>query len=575
MKKDTVILGLSFFYHDSAAALVVNGRVIAAVQEERFTGKKNDSAFPIHSITFCLHDNGYSIKDLSCIVFYEKPLSKLSRLLTMYIDTWPYGLLSFLQAALAWIKTKLWVEYCIRKKLNFSGDIFFTEHHYAHAAGAYYCSDFSDAAIVTIDGVGEYDTTTVGHARNNTITLTEHIVFPDSLGLVYSAFTAYLGFRVHCDEYKIMGLAPYGNPSSYRETFSHLITLAEDGSFKINMRYFSYNRGLAMTSPALHRLFKGKPLPLGTCPSQREMDIAASLQNTLEEVVLRIIRHAKEISGSENLCFSGGVALNCALNQKIMGSGLFKRMYVHPAPGDAGGAVGAALYVYYETFQNQKKDNVMLDTFLGPSYSQEEIVNTIRKYARSDIFYEQLYTEELYRVVAHMLDEGAVVGWFQGSMEYGPRALGNRSILADPRKKAHWRTINEKVKFREIFRPLAPAAMEEYAMEYFDVQVPVPYMTHTVRVLSKALPAVTHVDGTARLQTVSKKNNEKFYKLLNAFYMRTGCPVLINTSLNVRGAPIALGPEDALRCFTESAMDCLIIGNWVLRKNIKIGEHEI
>ena len=575
MKQKTVILGISCFYHDSAAALVVNGEVVAAAEEERFSRKKHDSGFPSSAVNFCLAQGKVSINQVDYVVFYEKPLQKFERLLQTYIRTWPYGLFSFLKAMREWLTRKLWIEHAIRKHLRFSGHILYVEHHYAHAASAYYCSPFQKSAIVTMDGVGEWDTTTLGFGDGNTIRLTHSIVFPHSLGLLYSALTYYLGFTVNSDEYKVMGLAPYGNPEIYYKKFLELITWKNDGSFKLNMSYFSYEYGLTMTNARFNTLFGAPPRKPESALTQREKDIAAALQKITEEIILKIFGHAREICGSTNVCLAGGVALNCVANGKILASKIFDNIYIQPASGDAGGAVGAALYVFYDVLGNTKKGSAMPNVFLGPAYTDKEIKlrvgGEIQRLAEiKKISFKTTNESQLYDEVAALIEGNTAVGWFQGRMEFGPRALGNRSILADPRNKDNWQKINLKIKNRESFRPFAPVVMEEHVQKYFHLPVPSPYMLFVAPVVTDAIPAVTHVDGSARVQTVSEEQNEKLYKLLRAFYKRTGCSVLVNTSFNVRNEPIVMSPEDALYCFLNTEMDYLVIGNTIVAKNRKL-----
>ncbi|HEY4475866.1 MAG TPA: carbamoyltransferase [Candidatus Paceibacterota bacterium] len=562
--KSVKILGLSFFYHDAAAALIIDGKVVAAAQEERFTRIKHDPAFPKRAADFCLKFGGFKIDDLDYIVFYEKPLNKFERLLMTYIKVWPHGLVSFLKATEAWFKDKLWVEHKIRKELSFRGKILYTEHHYAHAASAYYCSDFDESVVVTMDGVGEWDTTTVGFGRGNQLKLFKSIHFPDSLGLFYSALTYYLGFKVNSAEYKVMGLAPYGNPEVYAESFRKLIQVREDGSFKLNMKYFAYEYGLTMTNKKFDKLFGGPPRKPEAVIEKRHQDIAAALQRITEEIVLKIARHAKTLYPSKNLCLAGGVALNCVANGRILEQGIFQNIYIQPAAGDAGGSIGAALYVYYDVLGHSRQNQVMPTAFWGPEYFDSKIKSFLD---HKKAAYEFLSDNDLIERVASLLNKNQVIGWFQGRMEFGPRALGSRSILADPRHKENWQRVNLKIKFRESFRPFAPAVLFEAAGKYFKLNASSPYMLLVAQVKrGNEIPAVTHVDNSARIQTVSKADNKRFYELLKAFENISGCPVLINTSFNVRGEPIVESPEDAFNCFINTEMDYLALGNYLIAK---------
>lgn len=564
------ILGISCFYHDAAAALLCDGKIVAAAQEERFTRKKHDDSFPIHAIEYCLASQKLSIADIDYVIFYDKPILKFERLLATFIKVWPRGLRLFVTAMRVWLKEKLWVEHTIAKKLGYKGDILFTEHHYAHAASAYYASPFLDATVITMDGVGEWDTATVGFAKGNELKLTHTIHFPDSLGMLYSALTYYLGFKVNSAEYKVMGLAPYGNPDRYYARFKKLIDVRADGSFRLDMRYFAYEYGLTMTNVKFDTLFGGPPRAPESELTERHKDIAASLQKVTEEVVLKIAAYAKKLHPSENLCMAGGVALNAVANGKILASEMFKHMYIQPAAGDAGCAVGAACYVYYEALGHKKEESVMENAYLGPSFGENEVGGFLddvqRKY--SGLRYSVLSDGEFFPRVAKFLSENQVVGWFQGRMEFGPRALGNRSILADPRKKENWQKVNLKIKFRESFRPFAPSVLAERASEYFDLHgARSPYMLLVAPVRTKNIPAVTHIDGSARIQTLRREDNERFYDLIREFEKLTGCPVLVNTSFNIRGEPIVCTPEEAFRAFLNTDMDVLVLGNFLIAKS--------
>lgn len=565
------ILGISCFYHDSAAALLIDGKIVAAAQEERFTRKKHDDGFPIQAISFCLGHAGISVDDLDYVVFYDKPLLKFERLLQTYIRVWPKGLRSFVTAMRVWLKFKLWVEYLIAKKLNYNGKILFTEHHYSHGASAYYASPFDEATVITMDGVGEWDTTTVGQAKDNSLRLTHTIHFPHSLGLLYSAFTYYLGFKVNSAEYKVMGLAPYGNQDIYYKKIKELITVKPDGSFAMNMKYFSYEYGETMTNKYFDELFGGPPRHPEEVLTQRHKDIAASLQKVTEEVVLKIAEYAKSLHPSDNLCMAGGVALNCVANGKILERGIFKNIFIQPGSGDAGGAVGAACYLYFDILKHPKPPlGVMTDAYLGPEFNETEITTALEKKSKEmkiDLTYHRLSEDELIARAAQLLEKDYVIGWFQGRMEFGPRALGNRSILADARDKNNWQRVNLKIKFRESFRPFAPTVLEEKADLYFDLKGhKSPYMLLVAPVKTRSIPAVTHVDNSARIQTINNTENQRFYKLIKEFDRRTGCAVVINTSFNVRGEPIVCTPENAINCFIHTDIDYLVMGNFLLAK---------
>ena len=572
MRPSLKILGLSFFYHDSAAALIIDGKVVAAAQEERFTRRKHDDSFPHQAINFCLRFAGLDVSDLDYVVFYEKPILKFERLLNMYITTWPKGLRSFIQAMRVWFRDKLWIEHKIRKASGFQGKILYTEHHYAHAASAYYCSDFDEAAIVTIDGVGEWDTTTFGYGRGNQLKLTSTIHFPHSLGMLYSALTYYLGFKVNSAENKVMGLAPYGQPDNYLPHFRKLITIHDDGSYRLDMSYFAYTYGLTMTNRKFHNLFGSPPRQPETTLTQRHKDIAAALQKTTEKAIMKIVAQAQREFPSQNLCLAGGVALNCVANGKILSSGLYKNIYIQPAAGDAGGAVGAALYVYYAGLSQARQKSVMANAFLGNAYGNQEIKKFLDSGTRKltggqSINYQELTEQQLISKVALLLNDNKIIGWFQGRMEFGPRALGARSIIADARVADNWKKVNLKIKFRESFRPFAPTVLLEETNRYFELNTPTPYMLIVAKVKRHDIPAVTHVDNSARVQTVAKDDNPRFYQLLKEFYRQSGCPVIINTSFNIRGEPIVESPKDAFNCFLSTQMDCLVLGNFIITKN--------
>jgi carbamoyltransferase len=564
LQKDIYILGISCFYHDAAAALVKNGEVIAAAQEERFTRKKQDDGFPTNAINYCLEFANIEVSDLHSIAYYEKPFTKFERLLSTYIKTWPISFPSFLKAMSVWLKQKLWIPSTIKKELKYDGDVFYTEHHLSHAASAYFASPFKKAAILTIDGVGEWATATCAIAEENKIEITKEIKFPHSLGLLYSAFTYYLGFKVNSGEYKVMGLAPYGQPK-YVDKVRELIDVKADGSFKLNMKYFGYEYGLKMTNRRFDKLFGAKPRNPETPIDQRIFDIARSLQQVLEEIVLKMANNLQEETGCENLCLAGGVALNCVANGVLLRESKFKNIYIQPAAGDAGGAVGAAFLVA-NTITNktgQKHPYQMDRVYLGPDFSPKEIKELLESH---NIKHEIIEDETLFNTVADHIDNQKVIGWFQGRMEYGPRALGNRSIVADARNKENWQRVNLKIKFRESFRPFAPTIMEEHLSEYFDIETPTPFMLMVAQVKKNNVPAITHVDNSARIQSVSRKENERYHKLISAFHEKTGTPVVINTSFNVRGEPIVCTPEDALKCFLRTDMDILVLGNHVVNK---------
>jgi carbamoyltransferase len=565
------LLGLSFNYHDAAAALIEDGVVIAAAQEERFSRNKHDPDFPKKAIEFCLEEAGISIDDVEYVVFYEKPILKLERLLQTYIHSWPRGLSSFIYAMNGLFKDKLWVERTIRKQTGYTGPVLYTEHHYSHAASAYYASPFADAVIVTMDGVGEWDTTTIGYGQGNHMTLSKSIRFPHSLGLLYSALTYYLGFKVNSAEYKVMGLAPYGDPSVYMDRMRQLIHLKPDGSFELNMRYFSYEYGFRMTNNAFNVLFDGLPRKSTDPVQQREKDIAAALQKITEEAILHIVRYAMSEHPSKNLCLAGGVALNCVANGRILEEKLCEKIYIQPASGDAGGAVGAALYVYYDTLTHQKKGSAMPNPYLGTEYTDL----WIQKFLETDVpaafggkrvSYTVVDEHLIAEQVSTLIDGTTVIGWFQGKMEFGPRALGSRSIIADARVKENWQKVNLKIKFRESFRPFAPAVLLEKASQYFKLDGESPSMLLVAPVIRDDIPAVTHVDNSARVQTVKRQDHPRFYDLIRAFDARTECAVIINTSFNIRGEPIVEHPMQALRCFLNTDMDYLVLGNCVLSK---------
>ncbi len=565
MPKPVYILGLSCYYHDSAAVLLKDGEVVFAAHEERYTRKKHDESLPVNAVRHALAEAGITIENIDAVGFYEKPMLKFfDRLLQTYMRVWPRGLLSYHMAMHEWMQKKLWIPQHIKKELKYDGKILYVPHHESHAASAYYVSGFSEAAVVTVDGVGEWSTTTVGHGSGNDLTLLEEIRFPHSLGLLYSAITYYLGFKVNSAEYKVMGLAPYGEPR-YLKEMRELVDLKEDGSFALNMTYFSYEYGLRMTGRKLEKLF-GHPTRAGEGElTQFHKDVARSLQEITEQAMLGIVRRAKERTGSKNLCLAGGVALNCVANGKILRSGIFKEIFVQPAAGDAGGALGVALAIWHKKYGG-KRSPKMEHAYLGNAYAQEEIEAFLRE---KGIAFERLSDEALVDRVTDLLQGENVIGWFQGRMEYGPRSLGNRSILADARNKENWRKVNLKIKFRESFRPFAPTVLEEKVSEWFALDRESPYMLLVADTLPEkraVIPAVTHVDGSARIQTIRRDQNPRYHALLKRFDEKTGCPVIINTSFNVRGEPIVESPKDALNCFLHTHMDYLVLGNCVIGK---------
>jgi carbamoyltransferase len=585
------ILGISAFYHDSAACLIQDGGIIAAAQEERFTRKKHDFSFPKNAIEYCLKEGKISERELDYVAFYDKPFIKFERIVETYLAYAPRGLKSYLLALPLWLKEKLLMTDLIRKELDgYKGEIIFPQHHESHAASAFYPSPFEEAAFLTIDGVGEWATASFGVGKGHLIETLYELHFPHSLGLLYSAFTYYTGFKVNSGEYKMMGLAPYGEPKYVNLIYEHLIDLREDGSFKLNMEYFGYCAGLEMTNEKFHKLFGGKPRKPETPITQKEMDLASSIQVATEEVVLRMSRQVKKATGEKNLCLAGGVALNCVANGKILRSGIFDDLWIQPASSDAGGALGAALLVWYQYLGNRRKPATRRDSqkgsYLGPEFSNEYIETFLES---RNISYKKLSPEEMTALLAELLAQGKVIGWFQGRMEFGPRALGSRSILGDPRSPKMQSIMNLKIKFRESFRPFAPSVCSEKASEWFEIQRESPYMLlvadikkhkrrdvaeeeeklcglDRLKTIRSEIPAVTHVDYSARIQTVNREDNPLFHQLINEFYKKTGCPLVINTSFNVRGEPIVCTPLDAYKCFMRTNMDYLIMGNYLLDK---------
>jgi carbamoyltransferase len=580
------ILGLSAFYHDSAACLIEDGRIIAAAQEERFTRKKHDPAFPKNAVEYCLKEGGLTASELDYVAFYDKPLLTFERLLTTYLAYAPKGYQSFRLAIPEWMTRKLWTKDNIRNALpGYTGKILFTEHHESHAASAFFPSPFEKAAILTLDGVGEWATSSITRGQGNTIEVLKEMRFPHSIGMLYSAFTYYTGFRVNSGEYKVMGLAPYGKPRFAHLIYDHLIELKEDGSFKLNQEYFDYCAGLTMTSEAFHSLFGEPPRKPESRLTQRDCDLAASVQVVCEDVMLRMAKHAMEAAGSRNLCLAGGVALNCVGNGRILREAKLDNLWVQPAAGDAGGALGAASYVWHQYLDNPrtvKSGDSQAGSLLGPEYSDEAIGAYLEK---EGIPHEKMGEDQAARV-AQVLADGAIIGWFQGRMEYGPRSLGARSILGDPRNPEMQTKMNLKIKFRESFRPFAPAVLADEKRDYFDLNSDSPYMLIVAPVKESRrkqgleegeildrlhaqrsdIPAITHVDYSARVQTVGKDVNKPFHALLTAFREKTGCGVLVNTSFNVRGEPIVCQPHEAYTCFMRTDMDYLVLGSYILDK---------
>ncbi len=588
------ILGISAFYHDSAASLVSDGRIVAAAQEERFTRKKHDSSFPKHAIEYCLREGGIQSEELDLVAFYEKPFLKFERLIETYLNYVPRGFKSFFEAIPVWLKEKLWLKELIANELNYKGKIIFPEHHESHAASAFYPSPFKEAVILTLDGVGEWTTASIGVGEGNRFKFLSEIRFPHSLGLLYSAFTYYVGFKVNSGEYKVMGLAPYGEPKFKDLILKELIDLKEDGSFQLNMKYFAYCTDLKMINKNFEKLLGGPPRKPESPLTQRDMDLARSIQEVTEEVMLRMSQHAYQLTKKKNLCLAGGVALNCVGNGRILRDGPFERIWVQPAAGDAGGALGAALLAWYQYLGNERNVNEKKDSLQGSYLGPEFDNNTVRQYLdKNRISYKELSSQELVEQIADFIAEGKVIGWFQGRMEFGPRALGARSILGDARLPEMQTQMNLKIKFREGFRPFAPSVIKERCSDYFDASIESPYMVFTfpvkeevrtngsgsdnglfgiekLKCVRSSIPAVTHVDYSARIQSVSREDNPLYYDLIERFGEKYNCPVLINTSFNVRGEPIVCTPEDAYRCFMGTNIDYLVIGNFLIEKNSEV-----
>lgn len=592
------ILGLSAYYHDSAAALMVDGEIVAAAQEERFTRKKHDPGFPTNAVEYCLSEGGFDLGQVDYVAFYDKPFLKFERLVETYLAFAPKGFTSFRMAMPVWLKEKLFQKRLLKNELKAIADVpgleeklLFAEHHQSHAASAFFPSPFEDAAVLTIDGVGEWATTSFSIGHGNELTMMKEIHFPHSLGLLYSAFTYYTGFKVNSGEYKIMGLAPYGEPKYADLIRDNLIDIKDDGTFKLNQDYFNYCTGLTMTNGKFDALFGGPPRKPEDLITQREMDLTASVQAVTEEVMIRLTRGIAKETGQKNLCLAGGVALNCVANGKILRDGAFENIWIQPAAGDAGGALGAALSVYYG-FKGQprpatQKIDRMRGSYLGPAFDQAEIEADLKS---AGAVFKVLDEDEMIETTAQALADGKAVGWMQGRMEFGPRALGGRSILGDPRSTSMQKTLNLKVKYRESFRPFAPSVLREDVSDWFEMDCDSPYMllvTDVVKEKRRAMtadeqalfgidklnvprseiPAITHVDYSARVQTVHEETNPRYYKLLSAFKAKTGCPVLVNTSFNVRGEPIVCDASDAFRCFMGTDIEVLVCGNCILEKD--------
>ncbi len=584
------VLGISAFYHDSAACLLRGGDIVAAASEERFTRKKGDSDFPRRAVDYCLAEAGIRMEDVELVGFYDKPLLKFERILETYLGVSPRGFQSFLMAGPLWIKDKLFIDKQLRKALDYSGQILYAEHHESHAASAFFPSPFDEAAILTVDGVGEWATASIGIGKGNDFELLSELHWPDSLGLLYSAFTYYTGFKVNSGEYKVMGLAPYGEPKYVDLIYKELIDLREDGSFRLNQKYFNFLTGLTMTNREFDRLFGAPPRVPESKLTQREMDLARSVQVVCEEIMLRMARTCREATGLDNLCLAGGVALNCVANGRLLREGPFKRIWIQPAAGDAGGALGVALLAWHRYAAQPRAANPsdsMKGAYLGPAFSDEVIEHFLKSCGAG---YERLEDDVLLDRVAELLAEEKIVGWFSGRMEFGPRALGSRSILGDPRSPRMQAAMNIKIKFREGFRPFAPSVLAERAAEYFELDAESPYMLLVAPVRQERriplmdeqrqlwgidqlnvprsdIPAVTHIDYSARVQTVSRERSPRYYNLIKAFEQRTGCGMLVNTSFNVRGEPIVCTPADAYTCFMRTNIDALVLGSYLVEKS--------
>jgi carbamoyltransferase len=586
----TSILGISAFYHDSAACLVQDGRIVAAAQEERFTRKKHDPSFPKHAVEYCLREGGIHVSDVDYVAFYEKPFLKFDRILHSYLAYAPRGFRSFLMAIPLWIRERVWMKDLIRQELSYTGKLLFPEHHESHAASAFFPSPYPEAAFLTVDGVGEWTTTSFGVGRGNEIEMHSELHFPHSLGLLYSAFTYVTGFRVNSGEYKLMGLAPYGEPKYVDAILRELIDLKEDGSFRLNMSYFNYGVGLTMTNAKFDRLFGGPPRKPESRLTQRDMDLARSIQDVTEEIMFRMARHVRKETGMKNLCLAGGVALNCVANGRILREGVFDNIWIQPAAGDAGGALGAAMFVWHQVLENARTADGQRDTqhgsYLGPAFSRDEIRQFLTE---RNVAFTELSDDELPEKIADLIKAEKVIGWFHGRMEFGPRALGARSIIGDAQSPKMQEVMNLKIKFRESFRPFAPTVLRERVSEYFEMDSDSPYMLLVAPVaksqrreltadeqkrfgmeklltIRSTIPAVTHVDYSARIQTVTEEHSPMYYRMIKKFAEKHGCPVIINTSFNVRGEPIVCTPEHAYLCFMRTNMDYLLLGNFLLEK---------
>lgn len=585
------ILGISAYYHDSAACLVRDGKIIAAAQEERFSRKKHDFRFPKNAIEYCLKEGAISASDLNFVGFYDKPFLKFERILDTYLTYAPRGFRSFIKAIPLWIQQKIWMKQMIQDELpEFDGKIIFPEHHESHAASAFFPSPFQEAAFLTLDGVGEWTTTSYGVGKDNQLQIEADINFPHSIGLLYSTFTYYTGFKVNSGEYKVMGLAPYGEPKYKDLILNHLMDLKEDGSFKLDMSYFNYPAGLTMTNSKFDDLFGGPPRKPESLITQREMDLARSVQEVTEEVMIRMGRHIRKTTGQTNLVLAGGVALNCVANGKLLRENIFDNIWIQPAAGDAGGALGAAVFIWYHYLENERVANGQADfmegSYLGPEFKDPEIRAYLEE---ANIPYKELQNGDMPEVIADLINSEKVIGWFQGRMEFGPRALGGRSIIGDARSPQMQETMNLKIKFRESFRPFAPSVLDSKVSDYFEMEGESPYMLlvapvaksrqkkmtkeeedlfgiEKLNILRSDVPAITHVDYSARVQTVHHETHPQYYDMIKSLDDKHGCPVVINTSFNVRGEPIVCTPEDAYRCFMRTKMDFLILGNFLLDK---------
>ena len=588
--RNRYILGISAYYHDSAACLLRDGEIVAAGQEERFTRKKGDASFPANAVKYCLDSQGISISDVEAVGFYDKPLLKFDRILETYLSVAPKGFASFLKAGPLWLKEKLYTQNELRKSLQYEGQIYFAEHHESHAASAFFPSPFRESAILTMDGVGEWATASFGHGKDNEIEILKELQWPDSLGLLYSAFTYYIGFKVNSGEYKVMGLAPYGQPKYVQTILDVLVDLREDGSFKLNQKYFNYLSGLTMTNGAFSQLFGAPPRVPESKLTQREMDLARSVQVVCEEIMLRMARTAHKETGSENLCLAGGVALNCVGNGRLLREGPFKRIWIQPAAGDAGGALGVAQLIWHRQMSQPRqangKSDQMKGSYLGPAFSEAQIEAELKQLGAK---YHRLDRDALISRTAELLSTERIVGWFDGRMEFGPRALGARSILGDPRSPTMQAQMNIKIKFREGFRPFAPSVLRERVSEYFEMDCDSPYMLlvapvkkerqipmtqeqqslwgiEQLNVLRSDIPAVTHIDYSARVQTVARNVSPNYYDLIKEFERTSGCGVVVNTSFNVRGEPIVCSPTDAYQCFMRTHIDGLVVWPFLLLK---------